>query len=191
MKKTMLIFLLLATVAACAIAGCIASPAPAPAQREAPGQITPSPIASPVSALIGGNDEAHITFTYALDKQSEMYGLQKASPGKLFYILTVKVRSDKPVYTSEDWFGMEYKANATDSVHDTNNFFVYKQYPAKVLQNESDAAGGVLVFELPENMAGGYPKPYYYRPLEEQQGTYKVYDKVYGKVGDVQGIPLN
>jgi len=177
--------LLPALAVACAVAGCVSSPSPA---------VTPSPAATatvmPTPVLIGGSDEAHITFTYALDRQSEMYGLQKASPGKLFYRLTVKVTSDKPIATSEDWFWMEYRASEAGGVNSSNSFFVYKQYPAKVLRNESDFAGGVLVFELPENMATGYPKPYYYKPLDEQQGMYKVYDKVYGTVGDVQGIPL-
>lgn len=187
MDRNILVFLLSAIVAACAVAGCIGSPTPSPSPTAAP---SPSATAVPGPTLIGGSDEAHVQFTYALDSQSEMYGLQKASPGKLFYRLTVKVTSDKPIDTSADWFRMEYKAKESDSVHTSTDFFVYKAYSARVLQNESDSAGGILVFELPESMAAGYPKPYYYKPLDQQQGTYKVYDKVYGKVGDVQGIPL-
>ncbi len=183
MRRKLWIFLL-PVLAACVAAGCVSSPSPAPAPTVTPA----SPSATP--APIGGSDEAHIMFTYQLGEQSDMPGLQKAAPGKLFYILKVKVRSDKPVETSEDWFWLEYRANESDSVHASQASFPYIVYPTKILQNESDSAGGELVFELPATMAPGYPKPYYYKPLDEQHGTYKVYDRVNGTLGDVQGIPL-
>ncbi len=187
MKRTTLILLLPALAVACAVAGCVTSPSPA-------ATVTPSPAATvmPTQAptLIGGSDEAHITFTYQLGTASEYSGLHKVSPGNLLYLLQVRVTSDKPVETSQDWFRMEYKANESDSVHVSHSSFSFVKYPTKTLNNASDPAGGQMIFELPASMAPGYPKPYYYKPLEEQQGTYKVYDKVYGTVGDVQGTPL-
>ncbi len=183
MKRTLLIFLLITLIAACVVAGCVASPSPTPAPTVIP---TPTATVSAAPTFIGNSDEAHIKFTYQIETAPEYSGLQKASPGQLFYILQVKVSSDKPVRTSQDWFWMEYKVNESDSVHTSNSSFSFVKYPTKVLSNDSDSARGELIFELPANMAPGYPKPYYYLPLEEQQGQYKVYSKVYGTVGDVQ-----
>jgi hypothetical protein len=143
-----------------------------------------------VPTLIGNSDEAHIQFTYQLGTASEYSGLQKASPGNLLYILQVKIRSDKPVETSQDWFWMEYKVNESDDIHSSHSSFSFVKYPTKVLNNSTDFAGGELIFELPAKMASGYPRPFYFMPFEEQQGAYKVYDKVYGTKGDVQGNPL-
>ena len=185
MKRMMLMILLPAFIAACVVAGCVTSPSPAPT-------ITPTPLPSSSAAptLIGKSDEAHIQFTYQLGKQTELDGLQKASPGSLFYVLQVKVKSDKPIETSQDWFWMEYKANESDDLHSTNSAFSFVKYPTKVLNNSTDFAGGQMIFELPATMAPGYPKPFYFMAWEDQRGPYKVYDKVYGTPGDVQGNPL-
>jgi hypothetical protein len=183
----MLIFLLLALIAACVVAGCVTSPSPTPAPTVTP---TPVPTISAAPTLIGKSDEAHIKFTYQLGTASEYSGLQKASPGNLLYLLQVKVSSDKPVQTSQDWFWMEYKSNESDDIHSSHSSISFVKYPTKVLNNSTDFAGGELIFELPANMAPGYPKPFYFMPFEEQQGAYKVYDKVYGTMGDVQGNPL-
>jgi hypothetical protein len=184
MKRTILIFLLSTLIAACVVAGCVTSPSPTLAPTATP---TPAATVSAAPTLIGKSDEAHIKFNYQLGTASEYDGLQKAAPGYLFYLLQVNVSSDKPVQTSPDWFGMEYKVNDTDSVHDAKPFSTYMfKYPTEVLGPDTGAAKGGFLFELPATMADGYPKPYYYMPLEEQQGPYKVYDKVYGTVGDVQ-----
>ncbi len=168
MKQTLSLILLIVIIAACSAAGCVTSPAPTPVPT---GMPTPTATASPAPTLIGNSDEAHIAFTYQLGTASDFSGLQKAAPGYELYLLQVKVSSDKPVETSQDWFWMEYKVNESDSVHASHSSFSFVKYPTKVLRNGSDSAGGELIFELPASMASGYPKPYYYKPLEEQQGT--------------------
>lgn len=185
MKRIEYIFLLSVLLAVSIVAGCVSSPVPTPTPVPT---ATPTPAAtvSPAPTLIGGSDEAHIRFNYQLGTASEYGGLQKASEGNLLYLLQVKVSSDKPVQTSQDWFWIEYKVNESDSVHTSHSSISFVKYPAKVIGNNSDSARGELIFELPANMAPGYPKPYYYMPLEDQQGPYKVYDKVYGEIGDVQ-----
>jgi len=60
------------------------------------------------------------------------------------------------------------------------------KYPTKVIGPDTGAAKGGLIFELPAEMVSGYPKPIYNMSLENQEGQYIAYDKVYGKVGDVQ-----
>jgi len=174
-----------ALIAAFYVIGCVSSPSPAP--TVAPTS-TPGPTLSvlPSPTLIGGNDGANIQFNYKLGTASEFSGLQKASPGNLLYLLQVKVSSDRPVQTSQDWFGMEYKVNATDSVHTSNSSMSFVKYGPSQIGPDAGLARGEIIFELPATMAPGYPKPYYYMPLEDQQGQYKVYDKVYGTVGDVQ-----
>ena len=160
------------------ITGCVNQPIPATS--------TPTATIPPTPTLIGNNDEAHVYFSYQLGTSYEYDGL-KASPGHKFYMLQVKVRSDKPVQTSMDWFWIEYKVNDTDNVQVRQPFTTYMfKYPTTVIGPDTGAARGGLLFELPEKMADGYPRPYYYMPLEAQQGQYRVYDKVYGKVGDVE-----
>jgi hypothetical protein len=180
MKLITFIVLLSMLIAASVAAGCVASPSPSPAP-------TAGPTAIASATPIAGSDEAHIKFNYQLGTTPEYDGLQKASPGNLFYLLQANVSSDRPVQTSPEWFGMEYKVNETDSVHDAKPFGMYMfTYPTGDIGPDSGPARGGFLFELPAQMAEGYPKPYYYMPLGEQQGQYKVYDKVYGTVGDVQ-----
>jgi hypothetical protein len=185
MKRSMVILIFLILSASFLAAGCIGSPAPMPTPAPT---ATPSPTVTvpPAPTLIGGSDEAHIRFDYQLGTASEYDG-QKASPGYKFYMLQVKVSSDKPVQTSPEWFWMEYKVNETANVQDRQPFSTYMfKYPTMVIDSGTGAARGGLIFELPAELAVGYPKPYYYLPLEGQQGQYKVYDKVYGTVGAVQ-----
>lgn len=180
MKKFTWIMALLVLLASFAIIGCVSSPSPTP---------TPAPTAAstvtaiPSPSLIGG-DEAHIVFNYNLGSASSYSGLQNAAPGYLLYTLQVKVTSDKPVPTSQDWFWLEYKVNDTDSIHTTNNSMSYQTYPSEILGPNSAPAKGQLIFELPAKMAPGYPKAYYYMAKENQPGPYYVYDKVYGTVGN-------
>lgn len=178
MKRFTIILVLLVSLLA---AGCVNAPAPTPSPTATPA---PTVTAPPAPTLIGNNDEAHIGFNYQMGKMSEYDG-QKASPGMAFYTLQVKVTSDKPVQTSPGWFGIEFKVNSTDPVQERPPFSTYMfTYPTRVLDSNTPARGG-LIFELPSQLADGYPKPYYYMPLDEQQGEYKVYDKVYGVVGAV------
>jgi hypothetical protein len=182
MRLKTLIFLLAVLAAASVAAGCVISPSTSPAPTA-----TPAPTAIESATPIVESDEAHIRFNYQLGTTPEYDGLQKASPGNLFYLLQANVSSDRPVQTSPDWFGMEYKTNETDSVHDAKPFGMYMfTYPTGEIGPGSGPARGGFLFELPAQMAEGYPKPYYYMPLGEQQGQYKVYDKVYGTLGDVQ-----
>lgn len=183
MKRLAVIFALFVLLVSSFVSGCISSPSPTSVPTVTPA---PSAATSPVPTLIGGSDEAHVQFYYSLGTASDYGGLQKASPGNLLYIVKVNVSSDKPVETSQDWFWMEYKENETDTVHDSSRFMSYLKYPVRIISHDQEPARGELLIELPANMAPGYPKPYYYMPLDKQQGQYKVYDKVYGVVGDVQ-----
>jgi hypothetical protein len=183
MKHIAVIIVLFIMLVALIAAGCIGSPTPTPTPTATPA---PTVTPTPVPTLIGKNDEAHVQFFYSMGTASDYGGLKKASPGNLLYIIKVKVSSDKPVQTSLAWFWVEYKVNATDIVHDSNAIMAYVQYPEKTIGSDQGPAKGELLIELPAKLAEGYPKPYYYMPLEQQQGPYKVYDKVYGVVGDVQ-----
>jgi hypothetical protein len=185
MRRFTIILTISVLLAASIAAGCITSPAPT---------TTPAPTATPVPTVtvpptatpIGGSDDANIEFHYQIGKASEYDG-QKASPGNLFYMLQVRVKSDKPVETSPDWFWVEFKVNDTAAVQDRAPFSTYMfKYPSKVIGPDTGSAKGGLIFELPASLADGYPKPYYYMPMGQQQGQYKVYDKVYGTVGDIQ-----
>lgn len=135
--------------------------------------------------LIGNSDEAHIEFFYQYGSMREYDG-QKASPGMVFYTLQARVGSDKPVQTSPEWFGVEYRVNATDPVTERAPFSTYMfTYPTTVISSDTGPVRGGLIFEVPEGLAAGYPKPYYYMPLDRQSGPYLVYGKVYGVVGPV------
>jgi hypothetical protein len=152
-----------------------------------------SPTATPIPTptLIGGNDMANVLFNYQLTTASQYSGLQQAAPGYLLYVLQVNVSSDKPVPTSEGWFWMEYRANATDTLHETNKSFSFVSYPQTTIGPDTPSARGEIIFELPATMAQGYPLPYYYMPMGDQQGPYYVNGRVYGTLGDVQGTPMN
>lgn len=180
MKYITIILALIVLLAALLVAGCASTPAPTTTVTA-----TPAPSALPTTTLIGKSDEAHIEFYYQIGRMAEYDG-QKASPGMMFYALQVKVSSDKPVQTSPEWFGIEYKVNATDPVSERPPFSTYMfTYPTKEISSDTGAARGGLIFELPQRLADGYPRPCYYMPFDQQQGPYKVYDKVYGVVGPV------
>jgi len=182
MKRYTIVLALIVLLASLLAAGCIGSPAPTPTTTPTP---TPTAAASTAPTLIGHSDEAHIGFYYQFDKMTEYDG-QKASPGMTFYALQVKIISDKPVQTSPDWFWVEYKVNDTAPLETRQPFSTYMfTYPTTTISSDTGAAKGGLIWELPMDLADGYPKPYYYMPLDQQQGPYKVYDKVYGVVGPV------
>jgi hypothetical protein len=185
MKQITWMLALIVTMSALVIAGCVGSPSSSPTIAPTVG---PSPTATPIPSptLIGGNDQANIQFYYQLGSGSQYSGLQPSSPGDLLYILQVNVTSDKPVQTSQDWFWMEYRANASDSIHDSHASISFVTYPNKIISSNTTSARGEMIFELSATMAQGYPKPYYYMPTADQQGPYYVYSKVYGTVGDVQ-----
>lgn len=183
MRNSTVILSLLVLLASLIVAGCISSPAPTTTITPTPA---PTAASSGVPTLIGHSDEAHVQFFYSMGTASDYGGLQKASSGNLLYIFKVNVSSDKPIQTSLDWFGVEYKVNDTDPVHDSRAFMSYVKFPEKTIGSGPGNARGEILVELPDHMADGYPKPYYYLPLDQQQGQYKVYDKVYGVVGDVQ-----
>jgi hypothetical protein len=158
MKRFTVILAFCALLASFLVAGCIGGPVPTPTATATPA---PSVAVSTVPTLIGHSDEAHIEFYYQMGKMYEYDG-QKASPGMAFYPLQVKVSSDKPVQTSPDWFGVEYKVNATDPVKERPPFSTYMfTYPTKEISSDTGAARGGLIFELPQDLADGYPKPYY------------------------------
>jgi hypothetical protein len=184
MRRFTIILTIYVLLAASIAAGCITSPAPTPTPTVTTG---PTVTVMPTVTPIGGSDAANIEFHYQLGTSSEYDG-QKASPGNKFYMLQVRVASyDKPVSTSPEWFWVEFKVNDTAPVQDRAPFSTYMfKYPTKVIGPDTGSAKGGLIFELPEGLADGYPKPYYYMPMDQQQGQYKVYDKVYGTVGDIQ-----
>lgn len=180
MQKFTWIMALLILSASFAIIGCVSSPAPTATPVPT---ATPSVTAIPSPTLSGGSDEAHIVFNYNLESGSQYSGLQKAAPGNSLYILQVQVTSDKPIQTSQDWFWLEYKMNDSDSIHRTNNSMSYQTYPSEILGPASAPAKGQMIFELPTEMAPGYPKAYYYMAKEYQPGPYYVYDRVDGILG--------
>lgn len=174
--------LLIVLVMGLLVAGCTGTSTPTPTVSPAP-TVTPTP----VPTLIGKSDEAHVLFYYSPGGTASEYGgLKKASAGNVLYIIKVNVSSDKPIATSPAWFGVEYKVNATDTVHDSSAIMWYVMYPERTIGSGLEPARGEFLIELPSKLAPGYPKPFYYMPLEQQPGPYKVYDKVYGVVGDVQ-----
>jgi hypothetical protein len=182
MKAIPIIFVLSVLIVALATAGCL-NKSTTPAVTATP---VPTATKTPTATLIGNTDEAHVQFFYSMGTQSDYGGLQKASKGNLLYIFKVNVSSDKPIQTSLAWFGAEYKVNDTDAVHDTRAFNSYVTFPEKTIGPGLSSARGEILAELPDHMAEGYPKIYYWLPLNQQQGPYKVYDKVYGVPGDVQ-----
>lgn len=191
MKPITGIIALFVLLAALGAAGCVSSPSPSPSTTVVPTVASPTATPIPTPTLIGGDQWANIQFNYQLETASQYSGLQQAAPGYLLYILQVNVSSDKPVQTSENWFWMEYKENATDSLHDTNASFSFVSYPQTTISSNTPSARGEIIFELPATMAKGYPMPYYYMPMEDQQGPYYVNGRVYGTLGDVQGPPMN
>lgn len=182
MRNFAVILSLLVLLASLFVAGCISSPTPTVTITPTPA---PTAASSAVPTLIGNDNEAHIQFNYQFGKMNEYDG-QRSSPGMTFYTLQVKVISDKPVPTSPDWFWIEYKINDSAPLEDRQPFSTYMfTYPTKTISSDTGAARGGLIFEIPQDLAAGYPKPYYYMPLDQQEGPYKVLDKVYGAMGPV------
>jgi hypothetical protein len=184
MKKFTLFMAIAVLLAAFFVAGCVNSPGPT-ASPAPTVTLQPTSTAVPSPTLIGRNDEAHIQFYYSVATATDYSGLPKASPGKIFYILDVQVSSDKPVQTSADWITLEYKVNDTDPVKYMAPFTsLFKVYPSKIIGGDNGStAEGRLMYEMPAQLAAGYPKAVYFLPLNQQQGQYKVYDPVYGSLG--------
>ena len=142
---------------------------------------TPTPGASYTPTLIGGNDEAHIIFTWGIRTYTTEYNRIKVTPGKSFYIMHVNVTADKPVESSAEWFTMEYKEKDSDpvSVADYTTF----TYPGGMIGVNGSYLTGDIEFELPARLAAGYPRPVYWLDVNKQSGIYKVKQPVYGEGG--------
>ncbi len=142
---------------------------------------TPSPVVSSTPTLIGGNDEAHILFTWEIWTYTKEYNRIPVTPGKSFYVMHVNVTADKPVETSAQWFKLEYKEKDSDpvSLADYTTF----SYPGGMIGVNGSYLTGDIEFELPAHLASGYPKPVYWMDPDKQSGTYKVKEPVYGEGG--------
>lgn len=142
---------------------------------------TPSPVVSSTPTLIGGNDEAHIIFTWGIRTYTTEYDRIKVAPGKAFYVMHVNVTADKPVESSAEWFKLEYKEKDSDtvSVADYTTF----TYPGGMIGVNGSYLTGDIEFELPAHLAAGYPKPVYWLDVDKQSGIYKVKQPVYGEGG--------
>ena len=171
--------LIAATVLAAAlIAGCT-SPAPTPAATPSPA---PAPTASPAPTPIGGSDEAHIDFSYTTHEYTQSYEGIPVYPGEIIYGFDVTVDSDKPVKTDPDWFTIEYRRNATDTLK-TYKPMTVRDYPTATIGNGSKPATGRVLVALPVPDFGAQgPVPVYFKPLDRQEGPYKVYSPVRGYI---------
>lgn len=154
-----------------------ASPSPSPTQQPTLPAAPSAQVASPTP--VPGSDEAHIDFTYRLMTYPKQYEGITPNPGEVIYALTVYVDSDKPVYTDDSWFGIEYRKNATAPLQDLEPNTVF-DYPSKVIGDGSERATGRLLIALPAPEDGYMIRPYYYKPVEQQKGDYKVKKKYYG-----------
>ncbi len=99
-----------------------------------------------------------------------------------FYVLDVTVDSDKPVQTDGTWFTVEYRQNAT-APNETYQITTVVDYPETTIGNGSKPATGRLLLVLPSPGDGSYgPVPIYFKPLDKQEGPYKVYSPVRGYI---------
>jgi hypothetical protein len=174
MMKQYIILIAIIAVVFLAI-GC-AAPVPVPTPTTTS---TPAPTATAGPTLIGGSDEAHVIFNYGLRTYHDFWG-QTASPGMVFYIMHANVTSDKPVECTPDWFALEYRVNNIEPVKTA--------YPVSNRFNSATTQSGVyatgeIEFELPDQMAEGYPKAVFWKPVDRQNGIYKVKQPIYGVPG--------
>lgn len=181
-KLLMLVFIVLSIMA---VSGCTDKDDYAPTMIPTVPP-TPSPTvtatAIPTPTLIGGSDEAHIAFSYSYMATKEYRGLT-ANPGYKLYVLDVSVSSDKPVETSADWFSIDYRRNASESIK--TYYPITSKYPSFTMGPTTGPVEGWLLFELPDSNDGQYSlQPVYTAPKNFIfKGPYKVYGKVYGVRG--------
>jgi hypothetical protein len=175
--KPAIILIMASIIAAVLMAGCT-SPTPTPLPTVAPSV---PPAISPAPTPIGGSDEAIIDFSYVIHSSGKYFSnLVPAPDGYLYYALDVTVDSDKPVETDGSWFSIEYRRNSTDSLN-TYQVATVIDYPKTTIGNGSKPAIGRLLVKPPEPGNGSYgPVPIYFKPLDQQQGPYKVYSPVRG-----------
>ena len=142
---------------------------------------TPTPAVSYTPTLIGGNDEAHIIFTWEIWTYTKEYNRILVTPGKSFYLMHVNVTADKPVESSAQWFKLEYKEKDSDPVSQAD--YITYTYPGGMIGVNGSYLTGDIEFELPARLAAGYPKPVYWLDSDKQSGIYKVKQPVYGEGG--------
>jgi hypothetical protein len=175
--KSPIILIAASIIAAVLLAGCT-SPTSTPS-------VTPSvsPTISPAPTLIGGTDEAIIDFSYVTSWTGRSWSNLRSPPeGDEFCVLDVTVDSDKPVQTDGTWFTVEYRPNAT-APNETYQITTVIGYPETIIGNGSKPTTGRLLIVLPSPGAGSYgPVPIYFKPLDQQEGRYKVYSPVRGYI---------
>ncbi|MGA9139626.1 MAG: hypothetical protein WBZ29_05350 [Methanocella sp.] len=180
MKDMKLIFILIAAVitAAVFLAGCT-TPTPTPSVSPSP-TVPPAISAAPTQAP--GSDRADIDFTYSQREYSQPYEGIPVGQGELLYAFDVTVNSDKPVYTDESWFTVEYQQNSSAELK-IYPIMTNIGYPWTTIGNDSAPAKGRLLVVLPAPGGGAIgPTPVYFKPMDKQVGSNKVYSKVYGVI---------
>jgi hypothetical protein len=176
-RNSIIILIAALIIAAILVAGCT-SPTPVPTSTPSPSvppTITPAPTPS-------GSDKATIDFSYVESQYNIMYEGIPINPGEIMYAFDVKVDSDRPVETDQDWFSIEYRQNGTGTLQ-TYQPMTVRDYPEKTIGNGSAPATGRVLIVLPAPGPGSYgPVPVYFKPLDQQQGLYKVYSPVRGYI---------
>jgi hypothetical protein len=176
--KSAIILIAASIIAAVLFAGCT-SPTPTPTITPAP---TVPPAISPVPTPIGGTNEATIDFSYVEHQYTQMYESIPVYPGEIMYGFDVRVDSDRPVPTDTDWFTVEYRRNGTDTIQ-TYRPMTVRDYPKTTIGNGSKPATGRVLIVLPAPGPGSYgPVPIYFKPLDQQEGKYKVPGPVRGVI---------
>jgi hypothetical protein len=177
--KSVIILIAVSIIAAVFLAGCT-SPTPTIAPTITPAPTVP-PAISPAPTPIGGSDDAVIDFSYVIHSSGTTFGNLLPSPdGWLYYALDVTVDSDKPVSTDGSWFTVEYRRSGAEDIK-TYQITTVIDYPQKTIGNGSKPATGRLLIMLPSPDNGSYgPVPIYFKPLEQQEGQYKVRTPVRG-----------
>jgi hypothetical protein len=168
--------LLSGLMAAVLLSGCI-TPTPTPVVSPSP---TVPPAISPAPTQTPGSDRANINFAYIQHEYSQTYEGIPAYSGELVYAFDVTVDSDKPVHTDSSWFTIEYRQNSTAELITYEPMTVI-DYPSTTIGNGSGPAKGrvLIALKAPGDGAIG-PTPVYFKPMDKQEGPYKVYSKVYG-----------
>jgi len=170
----MLVISLIVSIAGCAQPSATGTPTPTT-------QPTPSP--QPTQAIspspVPGSNEAHIDFYYNLKTYSTPYEGIAPLPGEVIYAIDVTVNSDQPIHTDDSWFHIEYRRNATAPLQDLEPNSVF-EYPSTTIGGGAAPAKGRLLIALPAPENGNQVRPYYFKPLDQQTGDYKVKAPAYG-----------